>query len=115
MSKAAAAAPQDRLATLAAVRDAGVSVCAGGIIGLGEGEKDRVGLIHQVTAGAQDACATPRTTGRFALRQEPVSVSLLSRSGCIDEVCVLHAAGDAARAPGERAHQCPGGCGGHTP
>jgi biotin synthase len=39
---------QDRLATLKAVREAGVSVCAGGIIGLGEGEKDRVGLIHQV-------------------------------------------------------------------
>lgn len=42
---------QDRLATLKAVREAGVSVCAGGIIGLGEGEKDRVGLIHQVRPG----------------------------------------------------------------
>lgn len=38
----------DRLDTLANVRAAGVSVCAGGIIGLGEGEKDRVGLIHQL-------------------------------------------------------------------
>ncbi len=38
----------DRLETLANVRDAGISVCAGGIIGLGEGEKDRVGLIHQL-------------------------------------------------------------------
>jgi biotin synthase len=28
------------------VRDAGVSVCAGGIIGLGEGDKDRVGLLQ---------------------------------------------------------------------
>ena len=37
---------QDRLDTLAAVRDAGVSVCAGGIIGLGEGDKDRVGLLQ---------------------------------------------------------------------
>ncbi len=37
---------QDRLNTLAAVRDAGVSVCAGGIIGLGEGDKDRVGLLQ---------------------------------------------------------------------
>ena len=39
---------QDRLETLGHVRDAGISVCAGGIIGLGEGEKDRVGLLHQV-------------------------------------------------------------------
>eukprot|EP00955_Chlamydomonas_euryale_P086311 364203-Chlamydomonas_euryale.AAC.9 len=31
-----------------AVREAGISVCAGGIIGLGEGEADRVGLIHQL-------------------------------------------------------------------
>ena len=39
---------QDRLDTLQSVREAGMSVCAGGIIGLGEGAKDRVGLIHQL-------------------------------------------------------------------
>ena len=39
---------QDRLDTLQSVREAGISVCAGGIIGLGEGPKDRVGLIHQL-------------------------------------------------------------------
>jgi 2-iminoacetate synthase ThiH len=39
---------QDRLDTLAAVRAAGISVCAGGIIGLGEGPADRVGLLHQL-------------------------------------------------------------------
>lgn len=36
----------DRLATIAAVREAGISVCCGGILGLGEGEADRVGLLH---------------------------------------------------------------------
>jgi len=36
---------QDRLDTLAVVRNAGISVCAGGIIGLGEGIKDRAGLL----------------------------------------------------------------------
>ena len=41
-------AMQDRLDTLQSVREAGISVCAGGIIGLGEGPKDRVGLIHQL-------------------------------------------------------------------
>ncbi len=39
---------QDRLTTLEAVREAGISVCAGGIIGLGEGPSDRVGLLHQL-------------------------------------------------------------------
>lgn len=37
---------QDRLDTLAAVRDAGINVCCGGILGLGESESDRVGLLH---------------------------------------------------------------------
>ena len=36
---------QDRLDTLQHVRDAGMHVCAGGIVGMGEEEKDRVGLI----------------------------------------------------------------------
>lgn len=36
----------DRLATLAAVREAGISVCCGGILGLGEAQADRVGLLH---------------------------------------------------------------------
>jgi hypothetical protein len=39
---------EDRLETLENVRQAGISVCAGGIIGLGEGQLDRVGLLHQV-------------------------------------------------------------------
>jgi biotin synthase len=37
---------QDRLDTIANVRDAGISVCCGGILGLGEQEADRVGLLH---------------------------------------------------------------------
>jgi biotin synthase len=36
---------QDRLDTLSAVRDAGINVCCGGIIGLGEGEADRISMI----------------------------------------------------------------------
>ncbi len=36
---------QDRLDTLAAVRDAGINVCCGGIVGMGEDESDRAGLI----------------------------------------------------------------------
>ena len=37
---------QDRLDTLANVRDAGMSVCCGGIVGMGEGEADRAAMIH---------------------------------------------------------------------
>ncbi|XP_073154157.1 biotin synthase, mitochondrial [Henckelia pumila] len=36
----------ERLQTLEYVRDAGINVCSGGIIGLGEAEEDRVGLLH---------------------------------------------------------------------
>ncbi|MGD0144842.1 MAG: biotin synthase BioB [Rhizomicrobium sp.] len=37
---------QDRLDTLGAVRDAGIHVCCGGIVGMGESREDRVGMIH---------------------------------------------------------------------
>lgn len=37
---------QDRLQTLDNVRKAGVSVCCGGIIGLGETHADRIGMLH---------------------------------------------------------------------
>ena len=40
----------DRLRTLASVRKAGVTVCCGGIIGLGESEEDRVGLLQQLSS-----------------------------------------------------------------
>lgn len=36
---------QDRLDTLKRVRDAGMSVCCGGIIGMGESRDDRIGLL----------------------------------------------------------------------
>jgi len=38
----------DRLDTLAHVRDAGMKVCAGGIIGMGEDRRDRIGLLQQL-------------------------------------------------------------------
>lgn len=36
---------QDRLETLSHVRDAGINVCSGGIVGMGESRSDRAGLI----------------------------------------------------------------------
>ncbi|HTG75491.1 MAG TPA: biotin synthase BioB, partial [Terriglobia bacterium] len=39
---------QDRLETLARVRTAGITVCCGGIIGMGEGRAERYGLLQQL-------------------------------------------------------------------
>jgi len=44
---------EDRLKTLGNVRKAGITVCCGGIVGMGEGVQDRLGLLSQL------ACQTP--------------------------------------------------------
>ena len=42
-------ADDDRLQTIANVRKAGISVCCGGILGIGETEEDRIGLLHELS------------------------------------------------------------------
>ena len=39
---------QDRLDTLRRVRDAGINVCCGGIVGMGEGDSDRASLLQEL-------------------------------------------------------------------
>jgi biotin synthase len=39
---------RDRLQTLEFVRNSGVTVCCGAILGMGESDEDRVGLLHQL-------------------------------------------------------------------
>ncbi len=41
---------RDRLDTLEAVRDAGISTCCGGIVGMGETRRDRAGLLHALAS-----------------------------------------------------------------
>jgi biotin synthase len=41
---------QDRLDTLEHVRGAGINVCCGGIVGMGESAEDRTGLIHALAS-----------------------------------------------------------------
>jgi biotin synthase len=41
---------RDRLDTLAHVRDAGIHVCCGGIVGMGENAEDRVGMIETLAS-----------------------------------------------------------------
>ena len=56
---------EDRLETLQHVRDAGINVCCGGIVGMGEARSDRAALLQQL------ACQTPHP--------ESVPVNLLVR------------------------------------
>jgi biotin synthase len=55
----------DRLNTLASVRKTGVTVCCGGIMGLGETEADRIAMLHQLS--------------RFNPHPESVPINILSK------------------------------------
>ncbi len=50
---------QDRLDTIMHVRDAGMNVCCGGILGMGEAEKDRYGLMQQLANQDQHPESVP--------------------------------------------------------
>src|ERR1700712_1334338 len=49
----------DRLETLGHVRDAGINVCCGGIVGMGESQADRVGMIHALATLPQHPQSVP--------------------------------------------------------
>lgn len=49
----------DRLETLGHVRKSGVSVCSGGIIGMGESENDRIGMLHTLATLPQHPESVP--------------------------------------------------------
>jgi biotin synthase len=50
---------QDRLDTLTAVREAGLNVCCGGILGMGESELDRAQLLHTLATLPQHPESVP--------------------------------------------------------
>lgn len=50
---------EDRLRTLQNVRQAGMTVCCGGIIGMGESESDRIGLLHTLATLPQHPESVP--------------------------------------------------------
>ena len=53
---------QDRLDTLQRVRDAGINVCCGGIIGMGEAVEDRAGLLQTLACLPQHPESVPINT-----------------------------------------------------
>ena len=68
---------QDRLETLEHVRRAGISVCCGGIIGMGEDRKDRCRLLEQLSGQTPHPESVPinllvKILGTPLERQEPV-------------------------------------------
>jgi biotin synthase len=50
---------QERLDTLDHVRSAGINVCCGGIVGMGEGREDRVGMMHALATLPQHPESVP--------------------------------------------------------
>ncbi|TMM49699.1 biotin synthase BioB [Qipengyuania marisflavi] len=50
---------QDRLDTLRHVRDSGINVCSGGIVGMGETRADRVGFVHTLATLPQHPESVP--------------------------------------------------------
>ncbi|KAK6092874.1 biotin synthase [Batrachochytrium dendrobatidis] len=69
----------ERLNTISNVRDAGISVCSGGIIGLGEVVNDRVGMLHTLSTLPKHPESVPinallAVPGTPLENQKPVSV-----------------------------------------
>ncbi|GJQ11447.1 hypothetical protein GpartN1_g3238.t1 [Galdieria partita] len=70
---------EDRLNTLQSVRDAGISVCCGGILGLGETDEDRISLLHTLATMPKHPESVPvnalvATKGTPLEDMKPVSV-----------------------------------------
>ena len=69
----------ERLETISKVREAGISVCSGGIIGLGETDTDRVGMLHTLSTMPAHPESVPvnallAVEGTPLEKQEPVKV-----------------------------------------
>ncbi|KAJ3197603.1 biotin synthase [Entophlyctis luteolus] len=69
----------ERLETISHVRDAGINVCSGGIIGLGESHTDRVGMLHTLATLPEHPESVPvnallAVEGTPLAEQKPVEV-----------------------------------------
>jgi biotin synthase len=80
---------QDRLDTLEAVRQAGINVCCGGILGLGESEQDRAELLHTLATLPEHPQSVP-INQLMQVRGTPLYGS--EKPGPLDFVRVIAAA-----------------------
>ncbi|KAB7648353.1 biotin synthase BioB [Polymorphobacter fuscus] len=67
----------DRLDTVARVRDAGIGVCCGGIIGMGESRADRIGLIETLANLPEPPGSVP-INGLVPIAGTPLGDAILS-------------------------------------
>ena len=74
---------QDRLDTLSAVREAGVSVCCGGIVGMGEARRDRAGLLLALATLPEHPDSLP-INGLVPIEGTPLGDKIIAGSGQID-------------------------------
>ena len=75
---------QERMHTLEHVRMAGITVCCGGIIGMGESDEDRIGLLHRLATLRPHPESVPinmlvRVEGTPLADAEPVDPLVLVR------------------------------------
>lgn len=75
---------EDRLRTIKAVRRAGITVCCGGIIGMGESDDDRIGLLQQLANLQPHPESVPinmlvRVDGTPLANAEPVDALVMAR------------------------------------
>jgi biotin synthase len=83
---------QDRLDTLQAVRDAGINVCCGGILGLGEDEQDRAKLLHTLATLPQHPESVPRHASVWRGEAEAPRLRTRDRSGAAAHAGLVRAA-----------------------
>ncbi|MET3666567.1 biotin synthase BioB [Caulobacter sp. 1776] len=76
---------QERLDTLAHVRDAGMSTCCGGIVGMGEQRRDRAGLLHQLATLPAHPDSLP-INGLVPVSGTPLGDKILSEGREIDSI-----------------------------
>jgi biotin synthase len=87
---------EERLRTLAAVRKAGITVCCGGIIGMGESDTDRLRLLQQLARQTPHPESVPinllqRVAGTPLADQSPVDPLVLVRMLATARILMPHA------------------------
>jgi biotin synthase len=75
----------DRLDTLGHARKAGISVCSGGIIGMGESDQDRIGMLHTLATARiiMPKAMVRLSAGRVRMNTEEQALCFLAGANSI--------------------------------